>query len=204
MVRRGVPEEPDEYVDYPAWGTAFFTTAVTTERVLAGVGVLAGQPIDVGPLGVGPGRLVKVTATGRIGEASAVRTGDLPVTFDVQLPVDLEFVLDLGMDKHRFAADIVVPLALTARARRDLAIVLDVVPPRASEIDLRLRARGLRASITQHAAGVEGEVRRFVANYVARELDKPYVLAARVIDVAGLIDRAMGAGGAAPAVTSRA
>jgi hypothetical protein len=113
-------------------------------------------------------------------------------------------VLDLGMDKHRFAADLVVPLALTARARRDLAIVLDVVPPRASQIDLRLRAHGLRASITQYAAGVEGELRRFVAGYVARELDKPYVLAARVIDVAGLIERAMGAGGGGPAVASRA
>ena len=190
-----MPEEPEEFVDYPAWGTAFFTTAVTTARVLAGVNVLAGRPIDVGPLGVGPGRLVKVRATGRIGEATGDRTGDDPVTFAVSLPVTLDLVLDLGMDKHRFAADIVVPLALTARARRDLAIVLDVVPPRASEIDLRLRAQGLRASVTRYAGGVEGEVRRFVAGYVVEELDAPHVLAARIIDVAGLIDRAMGPGG---------
>lgn len=203
-----MPDEPDQhvadYVDYAAWGTAFFTSAVTTERVLAGVGVMAGRPIDVGPLGVGPGRLVKVRATGRIGEAAGVRTGDSPVTFDVTLPVALDLVIDLGVDKHRFAADITVPLALTARARRDLAIVLDVVPPRGSQLAVRLRAQGLRASVTQYAGGVEGELRRIVARYVARELDEPHVLAARVIDVAGLIDRAMGSDGPTPALTSPA
>jgi hypothetical protein len=196
-----VSDEPPQYVDYPAWGAAFFRTVVTTERVLAGVGVLSGRPVDVGPLGVGPGRLVKVRATGRIGQATGVRTGEDPATFSVALPVALDFVLDLGVDKHRYTADITVPLALTARARHDLAIVLDVAPPRASQLHLRLRARGLRASVTKHAGGVEGELRRFVAKYVADQLDEPYVLAARVIDVAGLVDGALGA---VPAVTSGA
>ena len=181
----------DDFIDYEDWGVGFFTTAVSAERVLAGINVLAGQPIDVGPMGVGPGRLVKVRATGRIGEAAGERVSSDPVSFDVVLPVALEFVIDLGMDKHRFIADIKVPLVLTARARRDLAIVLDVRPPTAQEVVVRLKAEGLRASITQRAANVEGELKRFVAKYVAREIDKPYVRSARVIDVSGAIDQAM-------------
>jgi hypothetical protein len=178
-------------IDYATWGEEFFATAVTAERVLAGVNVLAGTPIDVGPLGVGPGRLAKVRATGEIGTAVGERTAVVPATFRVTLPVSLAFVLDLGIDEHRFVADIVVPLVLTARARADLAIVVDVTPPQASQVVVRLKARGLRASITQHAAGVEGELKRFAARYVAREIDKPYVAAARVIDVSGAIDTAM-------------
>ena len=166
-------------ISYADWGVGFFTTAVTTERVLAGINVLAGQPIDVGPLGVGPGRLAKVSATGTIGAAVGERVATSPVTFRMSLPVSLEFVLDLGVDKHRFVADITVPLTIVARARADLAIVLDVVPPTTEQVVVRLKAQGIRASITQHAANVEGELRRFVARYVVRELDKPHIAAAR-------------------------
>lgn len=185
------PADGDAEITYAEWGTRFFTTAVTTERVLAGINVLAGQAIDVGPMGVGPGRLVKVTARGAIGAAVGDRTSVSPVSFRVDLPVSLEFVIDLGMDKHRFVADIVVPLSLVAHAQHDLKIVLDVQAPSAEQVVIRLKARGLRASITQHAANVEGELRRFVATYVARELTKPYVRAACTIDVSGAIDRAL-------------
>lgn len=178
-------------IDYAAWGVRFFTQAVTADRVLAGINVLAGQPIDVGPMGVGPGRVVKVTARGEIGEAVGERYAADPVRFDVRLPVTLEFVIDLGVDKHRFDAEITVPLSITARARADLAILLDVTPPTTGQVVVRLRAKGLRASIMQHAANVEGELQRFVATYVAREVDKPYVLAVRTIDVSHAIDRAI-------------
>lgn len=180
-----------EHISYADWGEGFFRSAVSAERVLSGVNVLAGQVIDVGPMGVGPGRVVKVTAKGQIGTAVGERVDDDPVTFRVQLPVSLEFAIDLGVDTHRFVADIVVPLLLTARARADLAIVLDVAPPTAADVVVRLKAQGLRASITQHAANVEGELRRFVAKYVAREIEKPYVRAARLIDVSGAIDKAV-------------
>lgn len=189
------PVEPDETgapdrIGYAAWGEQFFAGAVTAERVLAGVNVLAGRPIDVGPMGVGPGRIAKVTANGRIGTATGERSGTEPLAFHVDLPVEISFLLDLGMDRQRFDAEIRVPLLITAHARADLAIVLDVTPPRSSAVVVDLRAQGLRATLTSRAAGVEGELRRFVAKYVARELRQPYVRAATVIDVAGAVERA--------------
>lgn len=183
--------DPD-HVDYATWGDLFFSSAITTERVLAGVNVLAGQPIELGPMGVGPGRLAKVTARGTIGTATGERTGHDPFVFHVTLPVSLDFVLDLAMDKQRFAAELTVPLVITARARRDLAIVLDVEPPPAPAVAVRLRAQGLRATVVQHAAGVEDELRRFVARYVAREIGKPRIREVTLIDVAAAIDRAAG------------
>lgn len=192
----------DAVIEYAAWGELFFEQAVTVERVLAGVNVLADRPIDVGPLGVGPGRLAKVHARGRIGTATGERVGLMPVTFEVALPVSLHFVLDLGMDKQRFDADLVVPLRLTAHGRSDLAIVLEVTPPTAQQVAVDLRAQGLRASITQAAAGIDGELRRFVARFVAKEVEKPEVAAARVIDVAGALTKA--ASGVVPRRTPEA
>ncbi len=180
----------DDLIDYATWGERFFAAAVTSERVLNGVNVLSGRSIDVGPLGVGPGRIAKVTARGRIGTATGQRTGADPVVFHIDLPVTLTFSLDLGMDKQNFDADIVVPLTITARGRTDLAIVLEVAAPQAGQVVVRLRAQGLRASLTSKAANVEGELRRFIAKYVAKELDKPYVRDATIIDVGAAVEKA--------------
>ncbi|MGV3563995.1 MAG: hypothetical protein ACO1ON_12020 [Nocardioides sp.] len=184
-------ETPASEISYAAWGRAFFREAVSVERVLAAVNVLSGQPVDLGPLGVGPGRVARVTAQGAIGEAWGHRVGDDPVAFAVRLPVAVTFTLDLGVDKQVFAADLEVPLLITGRARADLTITLDIEPPRPHQIAVDLRAQGLRASLTKHAAGVQGELQRFVARYVAREVEKDYVLRVRTIDVSAAIDRAL-------------
>lgn len=187
MADAQVPPE----ISYGAWGRSFFREAVSIDRVLSAVNVLAGQPVELGPLGVGPGRVARVTAQGRIGEAWGHRVGDDPVAFAVRLPVALSFTLDLGVDKQVFAADLEVPLLITGRARADLTITLDIEPPRPHQVVVDLRATSLRAAITKHAAGVQGELQRFVARYVAREVEKDYVLRVRTIDVSAAIDRAM-------------
>lgn len=178
-------------IEYAEWGELFFEHAVTAERVLQGINVLAGQPIDVGPLRVGPGRLAKVRAHGQIGTATGHRLSVRPLVFAVSLPVSLEFVIDLAMHKQKFDAAITVPLTITTLARADLAIELEVTPPHAHQVVVDLAAQGVPASITQYAAGVEGELKRFVARYVAREVEKPYVEQARTIDVSGAVERAV-------------
>ena len=186
----------DDLIGYDEWGARFFEAAVTEERVLAGVNAMAGQQIEFGPLGVGPGRVAKVTAVGHIGTASGRRSSLDPVQIDVRLPVTLQFKLDLGVDVHRFDADVEVPLRLSARARDDLAIVIDIDPPTKDDLTVALKAKGLRATVTQYAANVDGELRRFIAKYVGRELEKPKIVAARVIDIKAAIER--GAGSVVP------
>ena len=182
----------EDQVSYAEWGEEFFRTAVSEQRVLAAVDNLAGRPIEVGPMGVGPGGLAKIRASGAIGAAEIRRTGGSadPVGFRVELPVALDFDLDLQVETQHFHADLRVPLLLTARALTGLRILVEIAPPRAADVGVRLRAVGLRATLTQRLADVEGELRRFVARYVARELDKPYIAEALVIDVASMIDRA--------------
>jgi hypothetical protein len=182
----------EDLIEYGDWGARFFELAVTEERVLSGVNAMAGQQIAVGPMGVGPGRVAKVTARGEIGTATGRRTSTNPVRFEIRIPVTLQFKLDLGVDVHRFDADIEIPLRLTARSRNDLAIVVDVEAPTSSEIGVNLKAQGLRASLTSRAANVEGELRRFIAKYVGREIAKPKVQAARIVDVGAAINRAAG------------
>ena len=71
-----------------------------------------------------------------------------------------------------------------------MRIFIEATPPRSEEVQVDLQARGLRASVLQRVVGVEAELRRFVARYVRRELEKPHVREARLIDVSRAIDRA--------------
>ncbi len=189
----GPGEQDDDlpFVSYRDFGDQFFSRVVTQERVVAAVDVLAGQPIAFGPKGVGPGRLVKVTAEGAIGGAASQPVFDPDhVAYRVELPVDLRFDLDLGLEVHSFEGSLLVPLVLTVRAVEGLRVYIHIAPPRPRDVGLTLRAEGLRASVLQRVAGVEGEVRRFVARYVATEVEKPAIRAARVFDVGEQVDRA--------------
>lgn len=182
--------DAEDHISYEDWGVAFFTEAASEQRILGAVDSLAGQPIEVGPLGVGPGRLAQVSATGRIGLASAVPEPGEWVSYRVTLPVELDFTVDLTVDTHRYHARLEVPLVLTARAAAPLKIVIDVTPPARSEVRVTLKSDGLRASMLNRMVGIEGELQRFVASYVTREIDKPAIAKARVIDVQAAIDGA--------------
>ena len=179
-----------EVVTYEQWGADFFAEAVSGERILGAVNGIAGQPIDFGPIGVGPGKLAKVRAYGAIGAASAERLDAAEIAYRVDLPVELSFELNLQVETHTFHAQLLVPLVLRARAVEGVRVWIDITPPRSSEVQVSVRAEGIRASIMQRVANVEGELRRFVARYVAREVAKPHIEAARMIDVAAAIDRA--------------
>jgi hypothetical protein len=183
-------QAPFEPISYEQWGIDFFREAISEQRVLGAVNTIAGQPIDFGPMGVGPGRIAKVRAYGEIGAATATQERGDQIAYRVLLPVALTFEVDLQVETHRFQAELLVPLTLTAEAQTGVRIFIDAAPPRPDDIQVELRAKGLRASVLQRVVGIEGELRKFVAGYVRRELDKPHVRDARSIDVSRAIDRA--------------
>jgi hypothetical protein len=186
-----VPSE-DEFISYQQWGLDFFAEAVSQERILGAVNNIAGQPIDFGPMGVGPGKIAKVRAYGQIGAASAHRLDGPQISYRVELPVSLTFEVNLQVETHTFHAELLVPLTLTARAVEGVRIFITIDPPRSADVEVKVQAEGIRASIMQRVVNIEGELRRFVAKYVARETSKPHIEEARIIDVSGAIDKAWG------------
>jgi hypothetical protein len=182
------PAEPT-YIDYAEFGRRFFTAAVTRDRVLEGVRTMAGRPIEVGPLSVGPMGLAKVRARGTVGEPTLEPLAADEISFALIIPVELHLTIQTGIDTYRFAADVRINLVLTARAAEPLVIVIDVPAPSSRDIDVDVRADGLRATVVQTLASVDTEIRRAVAKFVRRELAKPALQKATRIDVARALDR---------------
>lgn len=195
---------PPAYVPYATFGERFFELAVTEERLTAAVGTMAGDPIAFGPIGAGPGRVAQVSAAGEIGRATASRQPGEDVCFRLSIPVSLELLIVLGVDRHRFAATLDVTLMVTARAAEPLRIVIDIEEPTWRDVQLTVEAGSRRATLLQRVSGLDRELATFVARFVAREIDKPRARAMRDIDVLAQIDAAFGPGGTGPSGSPQA
>ena len=105
------------------------------------------------------------------------------ITFAIRIPLIIELVVDLWLDKQRFVVDGDIALRASARAAEPLLIVIDVAKPRPSDIAVHVTSKSLRGEILRILAGVDGEIKRFVAAYVAEEIDSPASQQAKIIDV---------------------
>ena len=172
------------FVTYEEFGRRFFDVAVTEDRVAAALAEIAGGEFEMGPMAQGPAGLAKVTAKVQIQQPIVRRNPGETLTFSIRIPLIIELLIDLRVDKQKFKVDGDIALRATARAAEPLLLVIDVAKPRPSDIAVHVTAKSMRGEILRILAGVDTEIRRFISAYVADEVDSPASQQAKVIDVA--------------------
>ncbi|MGB0877692.1 MAG: hypothetical protein ACPGVY_06435 [Mycobacterium sp.] len=181
--------EPD-YITYQEFGRRFFEIAVTEDRVGAAVATIAGDAFQLGPIAQGPGKIAKVTAKVRILEPRVSRQNGEAITFSILIPLEIDMVVDLRIDRPKFMVFGEIALRATAKAAEPLLLILDVAKPRASDITIHVTSKSLRAEVVRIVGGVDSEIRRFIAAHVAGEINSPQSEQAKIIDVAERLDEA--------------
>jgi hypothetical protein len=180
----------DDYMTYEEFGRRFFEVAVSEERVCNAIAAIAGDAFEMGPMGQGPGKIAKVSAKVRIMDPRVTRqVGDM-ITFAIRIPLEIDMVVDLRIDKPKFMVFGEIALHATARAAEPLLLILDVEKPRSSDISIHVTSKSLRGEVVRVIGGVDAEIRRFIAAHVSGEIDSPASQKAKVIDVADSIDAA--------------
>jgi hypothetical protein len=172
-----------EYVTYEEFGRKFFEVAVTPERVAGAFADIAGNEFAMEPIAQGPGGIAKVSANVKIQEPRVTRRLGDSITFVIHIPLSIDLLLDLRLDKQRFVVSGDIALRATARAAEPLLLIVDVTKPRPSDITVNVSSKSFRGEVLRILAGVDGEIRRFIAQYVADEIDAPQSQAAQVIDI---------------------
>jgi hypothetical protein len=188
-VRRYLVMQGYDYVSYETFGRRFFEVAVTEERVGAAFAAFAGNEFDMPPMAQGPGKIAKVSARVMIKQPQVSRNVDDSITFDIHIPLLIDLLLDLRLDKQRFKVDGDIALTATARAAEPLLLIVDVAKPRSSDITVHVSSTSIRGELLRIIGGVDGEIRRFIAQYVSEEIDSPQSQKAQVIDVAEQLDQ---------------
>jgi hypothetical protein len=182
--------DADDYMTYEEFGRSFFEVAVTEERVGGAIGDIAGEGFEMGPIGQGPGKIAKVTAKVNIKTPRVTRQLGETITFAIRIPLEIDLVVDLRIDRPRFMVFGEIALRAMARAAEPLLLILDFEKPRASDIAIHVTSKSLRAEVVRIIGGVDAEIRRFIAAHVSAEIDSPAAQKAKVIDVADTIDAA--------------
>ncbi|HMZ13947.1 MAG TPA: hypothetical protein PLS04_07445 [Mycobacterium sp.] len=178
------------FVTYEEFGRRFFDIAVTEERVAAALAEIAGDEFEMGPMAQGPGGLAKVTARVKVNQPHVRRNLGETLTFAIRIPLEIELIVDLRIDRQRFKVDGDIALRATARAAEPLLLVIDVAKPRPSDIAVHVTSKSVRGEILRIIGGIDTEIRRFIAAHVAEEVDSPASQQAKVIDVAEAVSSA--------------
>lgn len=184
--------DPDtaEFLTYEQFGRRFFEIAVTEERVGGAIGEIAGDSFEMGPIAQGPGKLAKVTAKVRIQQPRVSRELGELITFNIRIPLEIDMVVDLRIDKPKFMVFGEISLRATAKAAEPLLLIIDVEKPRPSDISIHVTSKSLRGEVVRIVGGVDAEIKRFIALHVAGEIDSPGAQNAKIIDVAERLDAA--------------
>lgn len=173
-----------DYTTYEEFGRKFFEIAVTEKRVADAFATMAGEELKMGPMSQGPGGIARVTAMVTIGQPRATRTLGDEITFAIRIPLAIDLLVDLRLDKQRFKVSGEIDLRATARAADPLLLVIDVPKPRSRDIIVDVASTSIRGQVLRIIAGVDGEIKRFIARHVAQQIDDPRSQAAKVIDIA--------------------
>ena len=180
---------PDhQYVTYEEFGRKFFEVAVTEERVGDAIAAIAGDEFTIGPIAQGPGKIAKVSARVKVQAPHVTRQVGELITFRIRIPLEIDMVVDLRIDKPRFMVFGEIALRAEAVAAEPLLLILDVHKPRATDIAIHVTSKTLRAEVVRIVGGVDAEIKRFIAAHVAGEIDSPESNEAKVIDVARQLD----------------
>ena len=182
-----VDDEPTE-ITYEEFGRKFFEVAVTEERVGDAIAAIAGDEFTIGPIAQGPGKIAKVTARVKVQSPHVTRQVGELITFRIRIPLEIDMVVDLRIDKPRFMVFGEIALRAEAVAAEPLLLILDVHKPRATDIAIHVTSKTLRAEVVRIVGGVDAEIKRFIAAHVAGEIDSPESNEAKVIDVARQLD----------------
>src|ERR1700740_3533829 len=94
--------DADNYMTYEEFGRKFFEVAVTEDRVGGAIGSIAGEEFEMGPIAQGPGKIAKVSAKVRILDPRVSREVGEQLTFSIRIPLEIDMVVDLRIDKPKF------------------------------------------------------------------------------------------------------
>ena len=94
--------QSNDYMTYEQFGRKFFEVAVTEDRVAAAFAAIAGDEFEMGPIAQGPGKFARISAKVRILQPKVTRTVGESIDFFVRIPLRIDLVIDLRLDKQRF------------------------------------------------------------------------------------------------------
>ena len=180
----------EEHIAFDQFGHNFVREVVTADRVAATIASVVGESIEVGPIAAGPADAAKATLRGKLAAVDVEPHGADADSLKFSALVRLECTLAVKapiLDK-RYRGTLTIPLLLHVRTASPVRLVIDVEPPEAADIGVKLDAKDRSGRLIQVLGNIDGEVRTRAAAEVARRVEAPEARRHREIDVLAMVD----------------
>jgi hypothetical protein len=158
-------------MSYAEFGARFIHEAVAPQRISDVIGGIAGEAVKVGPLNAGPGGVATARAVGRIGDPSVAVIGEEPLSYAVDIPVDLELDVTVAGTKHHYDIDAVVRIEITVVLAPPLSICIVPASPTYKDVTVDIHPRGLQAKMIGRVGDIERELRKHIARYLRERIN---------------------------------
>ena len=180
----------DDHIAFDEFGHNFVREVVTADRVGATIASVVGESIEVGPIAAGPADAAKATLRGKLAAVDVEAHGADADALKFSALVRLECTLAVKapiLDK-RYRGTLTIPLLLHVRTASPVRLVIDVEPPDAADIGVKLEAKDRSGRLIQVLGNIDGEVRTRAAAEVARRVEAPEARRHREIDILAMVD----------------
>jgi hypothetical protein len=91
--------------------------------------------------------IAKVSANVKIHDPKVTRRLGDDITFVIHIPLSIDLLHDLRLDKQRFVVSGAIALSATARATEPLLLIVDVEKPRPSDITVNVSSKSFRGEL---------------------------------------------------------
>jgi hypothetical protein len=158
-------------LSYAEFGSRFIHEAVAPQRISDVIGGIAGEAIKVGPLDAGPGGVATARAVGHLGDPAVTVIGEEPLSYAVDIPVDLELDVTVAGTKHHYDIDAVVRIAITVVLAPPLSICIVPASPTYQDVTVDVHPKGLQARMIGRVGDIERELRKHIARYLRERIN---------------------------------
>jgi hypothetical protein len=167
-----VPEAAGvQSMTYTEFGSRFIHEAVAPQRISDVIGGIAGEAVKVGPLDAGPGGVATAAAVGHLGEPAIAVIGEEPLTYAVDIPVDLDLDVTVAGTKHHYDIDATVRIVITVVLAPPLSICIVPDSPTYKDVTVDVHPRGLQAKVIGRVGDIERELRKHIARYLRERIN---------------------------------
>jgi hypothetical protein len=180
----------DAAISYEEFGRNFIEEVVTSTRVEAAVGAVAGA-IGERRVSLGPGGAVRAKAKVELVDVEAERVAERPlVRFVAVLHLRIRLTISVAGAPHRYNGQVTVRLSLTVHTVAPLGLHIDIDEPTEEDVSVDLDGSNLRSRLVQGVGNVDEQVLGVVLQTVRQQVRSDAAHSQRHIDVLDLVDGA--------------
>ncbi|NMN93743.1 hypothetical protein [Antrihabitans stalactiti] len=164
--------------------------AASADRVAQVITRFVDEPIEIGPIAIGPGGVCTASAVGTPSKVVVAPFNDAGWDYLVAAPVAMEVSVRIAGRELAYAIDIVVHARIRLVLEAPCTVLVDVDGVESSDVTVNIDPRGVSSRLLGWLGNVGSVVEDRVVAYLNDLFESPAMHAVRRIDVAEMIDRA--------------